>query len=485
MSMTLLSVPDLSESDQDTLNELFNQLEDRLPRNRLRSEYYDARYALRNLNIAIPPKFATFDSVLGWPAKAVDSLSRRCNLDGFVIAGQNVQDLGLDEVWDSNNMDVEAAMAHDSAFIHSCAFICTINGDEAAGEPPVLMMVKDANNATGLWDPRRRTLKAALSIIDREVPGGSPLQFIMYLPDRVITVTRDKVGSPWTIDDRPHSLGRVPVEPLVYRPRLGRPFGCSRISRPVMSHTDSALRTIVRSEIGAEFYTTPQRWALNFPASAFEGDGWRAIMGRVWSIEPPTMDDNIDPAFKPEVGQFQQMTMQPHIDQLRQFAMLFAAETSLPVGSLGIVQDNPSSAEALYASKEELVIEAERADRVFGVGWTRAMQNAFQLANGLAELPPELLRLRAKWRDPATPSQASAADAVTKQVATFPWLADSEVPLEKMGWDRTDIERALADKRRSTVNQMVNALRPPAAQPAAPAAVPQMPMRQNGSPVNG
>lgn len=209
--MTLLQIPGLDFTDQNTLDELFNQLEARAPRNKTRSEYYDARYVLRDLAISIPPKFRTFDAVLGWPAKAVDSLSRRCNLDGFVIAGQTSQDLGVDVLWDANNMDIEASMAHDSAFIHSCAFICTILGDTQAGEPEVLMMVKDANNATGLWDPRRRSLRAALSIVEREVPGGSPLQLIMYLPDRVLTMTRDTVGGPWTIDERVHGLGRVPV----------------------------------------------------------------------------------------------------------------------------------------------------------------------------------------------------------------------------------------------------------------------------------
>lgn len=457
--MTLLQIPGLDFTDQNTLDELFNQLEARAPRNKTRSEYYDARYVLRDLAISIPPKFRTFDAVLGWPAKAVDSLSRRCNLDGFVIAGQTSQDLGVDVLWDANNMDIEASMAHDSAFIHSCAFICTILGDTQAGEPEVLMMVKDANNATGLWDPRRRSLRAALSIVEREVPGGSPLQLIMYLPDRVLTMTRDTVGGPWTIDERVHGLGRVPVEPLVYRPRLARPFGSSRISRPVMSLTDSALRTVVRSEIGAEFYTAPQRWALNLPQEAFEGGGWNAIMGRVLLVEPPSADENADPNFKPEVGQFPQMTMQPHNDQLRMFATMFAGETSIPVSSLGIIQDNPSSAEALYASKEELVIEAEHADRAFGVGWTRAVRNALMLRDGLTDMPAELLRLRAKWRDPSTPSQAAAADAMAKQINVLPWIGESEVALERLGYDRTDIERLQADKRRSTVANVIASLR--------------------------
>ena len=463
--MALLEIPGLSPDDQDTLDELLNQLEARMPRNKLRADYYDAKYVLQNLNISIPPRFSTFESVLGWPAKAVDSLSRRCNLDGFVIPDQSVDDLGIAELWDANNMDIEASMAHDSAFIHSCAFICTTLGDESAGEPPVLITVRDAMSATGLWDNRKRALKAALSIVDRDTTTGSPLQLVMYLPDRVLTMTRDAIGLPWSIDARNHDLGRVPVEPLVYRPRLARPFGSSRISRPVMSLTDSALRTVVRSEIGAEFYTTPQRWALNFPQEAFADNGWQAIMGRIWTIEPPTLDDNLDPSFKPEVGQFPQATMQPHTDQLRQFATLFAGETSIPVSSLGIVQDNPSSAEALYASKEELVIEAEHADRVFGVGWCRAMRNAFMLANGLSEMPAELLKLRVKWRDPATPSKAAAADAMAKQIAVLPWLAESEVALEQFGYDRTDIERLVADKRRSNVTSLLSRL---PAQPIPP-----------------
>lgn len=455
----MLLVPGLSDDDQFALGELLNQLDARTPRNALRAAYYDAKYALRDLNIAIPPKFRNFEAVLGWPAKSVDVLSRRCNLDGFVIPGGDGDELGVGELWDANNMDIEATQAHDSAMIHSCAFICTVLGDTSAGEPPVLMMVKSAFDATGMWDPRRRALRSALSIIERS-DVGEPLYMVMYLPDRVVVMQRDGFGLPWQVEERRHSLGRVPVEPLVFRPRLGRPFGSSRISRPVMSLTDSALRTVVRSEIGAEFYTAPQRWALNLPTEAFEGGGWSAILGRVLAVEPPSLDDGVDPSFKPEVGQFPQMTMQPHSDQLRMWASLFASETSLPVSSLGVVQDQPASAEAIYAAKEELVVEAENADRVFGVGWVRAVRNALMLRDGLSELPPEWLRLRAVWRDPSTPSLASAVDAAAKAVAVLPQLADSDVLLEKMGYSRTDIDRIRADQRRSAVTGFLQSMRP-------------------------
>jgi Phage portal protein, SPP1 Gp6-like len=453
--MSLLHIPQLSETDQNTLSGLLNQLEDKTPRNKVRSEYYNSRNLFKDLGISTPPKFRNFEAVLGWPAKAVDALSRRVHLDGFVIPGQTQQDLGVDVLWDDNRMDIEAPQAHDAALIHSCAFVTTIRGDTESGEPPVLMMVRDAFNSTGLWNPRKRGFTAGLSIIEREVDGGSPMYLVMYLPDRVLVMSRDVVGGKWRIESRVNPLGRVPMEPLAYRPHLDRPFGRSRINRRVMYLTDAATRTVVRSEIGAEFYTTPQRYGLNIPEEAFAGGGWKAVTGRIFFTEPPTLDENADPGFKPEVGQFPQMTMQPHTEQLRQWATLFAGETSIPVGSLGIVQDNPSSAEAINQANADLVLDAEVANLCFGAGWVKAMQNALMVRDNLSELPDEWRRLRAKWRNPKTPSQAERADAMTKQIAALPWLADSEVALEELGYDRTDIERLLADKRKSNVSTLL------------------------------
>ena len=57
---------------------------------------------------------------------------------------------------------------------------------------------------------------------------------------------------------------------------------------------------------------------------------------------------------KPQLGQFAQQSMSPHNDQLKMFAGLFAGETGLTLDDLGFVTDNPSSAEAIKASHENL-----------------------------------------------------------------------------------------------------------------------------------
>lgn len=114
-----------------------------------------------------------------------------------------------------------------------------------------------------------------------------------------------------------------------------------------------------------------------------------------------------------KIGQFPQVSMQPHSDQMRMWAEMFAAETQLPVGALGIVQDNPSSAEAIFASKEDLIIEAERTATAFGAAWRRALLTGVQLVEGLRQAPPELAGLAIRWHDPSfTPMPPAGKPAV-------------------------------------------------------------------------
>lgn len=452
---TTLPIAGLDHADQNTFDQLWMKFRDKWPRNELRERYYSHKNVLKSLGIAIPPEALNkIETVVGWPAKSVDALCRRQNLDGFVIPATSAEDLGINQIWAENNMDVEAPQAHVSASKHAVAFIATTAGDTLSGEPEILITARSASTATGLWDPRRRQLSAALSVVSFDQTG--PTEFVMYLPDRVLMMR--KVAKTWRVDTISHSLVRVPVEMLTCRPNLDRPFGSSRISRAVMSITDEAVRTVVRTEISAEFYSSPQRYMLGADPDAFVDaggavrTGWEAILGRMLAIGK---DDDGD---IPTVGQFPQMSMQPHVEHLRSIAARFASETSLPISSLGVVQDNPASAEAIYAAKEDLIIEAEASNLVFGAAWARAMRTGVQIREGWDELPTELLGLRAKWRDPATPSRSAAADAVQKMVTAFPWMAESEVALEQLGWDQTTIARAMADKRKSGLSTLLQRL---------------------------
>lgn len=455
MTIDRISISGLEHNEQNELDVLLTELNAKLPRNKIRAAFYDGKNAVRDLGISTPPNMARVATVLGWSAKAVDILDRRCNLEGFRLPEGTGDDMGLGDIWTDNMLDTEASQAGVSSLIHATSFLIRTRGDVASGEPAVLVTAKDAMSGTGSWDRRARRLKSFLSILDTD-DDDKPSEMALYLPN--LTVSMVKVKGAWTVSRQTHAYG-VPVEPLIYRPRLGRPFGSSRISRPVMSLHGLAVRTVIRSEVSAEIYNVPQRILLGADESSFmNSDGstksaWEAILGKVWAIGK---DEDGD---VPKIESFPAASQQPHMDQLRSLAQLFAGETSIPLASLGISGDaNPTSSEAYDAGRDDLIHEAEGVTDGWSPAWRRTMLGALQMHNGWETIPDEAKALQPHWRSPVTPSRAAAADAGQKQLAAVPWLAETQVGLELLGLDPGQIERALAEKRRVQGRSQVDAL---------------------------
>lgn len=448
-------------TDQAALEKMIRQWGAKRERNLLRSIYYDGKNALIDFGISLPPKMRNIDVVLGWPAKSVNALGARCQFDRFVSPSGEEDPYGVNALFTESGGDATLPQAITSALTHSVSFLTITPGDTPKGEPEVLILPKSAAEATGLWDARTQSLSDGLSILSRD-DMGMPDQMVWYARSHVTTFTRS-AGGKWLADTQDNPTGRAWMEPLPFRPELHRPFGHSRISRAVMSLTDAGLRTLARSESHAEFFASPQRWALGADQEAFgsDADRWKAVMSRMLVI---SKDEDGD---VPTLGQFSQMSMQPHFDHLRTLAALFSGETGLALSSLGIVQDNPSSAEAIYAAKEDLVIDAKSAQRTWNTPLRRAAITAVMLRDGLTDVPAELAALRGNWLNAATPSIVSASDAVVKQVTAFPWMSDSEVPLEALGYDEGTIARLMADKRRAQGSSALAALL--GNQPEAPA----------------
>jgi len=437
----------LTDDEKYAFNECWKVWTQKLRRNLLRAQYYDQHNVLKDLQIAIPPHLTDLELVLGWPAKSVDVLARRCKLDGFVIPGDDEDTFGVNEMWRANDMHIEFPQTVTSALVHSCAFLTVTKGDTSAGDPEVLISSQSALYAAGVWDARRRRLKYAMTITDMD-EVGRVTGWALFMPDATVTAVYD--GPRWVLDRFSHTLGRLPVEVIPYKPRLDRPF----------------------MEVHAEFFSSPQRYAMGADESMFvDADGeplnqWEAILGRVWAAgrDPDTGDT-------PQLGQFPQSSPQPHTDQLRALGAQFCAETSLPMHALGIApESNPSSAEALEISERYLIDETIDATDVMGARLSRAMITAVQIRDDLDSPPEELLRMDAKWRDPQKPLRSAAGDFLIKTVQAMPWLAESRVPLEQLGWDATTVERAWADKRRGNVTSLLQRLTTPATPVEPPAA---------------
>lgn len=443
-------VTGVTEQELGTIRDLFMVWQAKHTRNVLRSMYFDGKMPLKPTGNIPEESMRRIRAVLGWPEKAVSVLAERSVFEGFVAEDGKPDPFEISPVLDDNRFDLELPQAISASYKHSSSFITTALGDVQSGEPKVLVMARSAEWSAAIWDERRRCVASFLAVTEADKPTGQPTGIDVYLPDVVLMLKRRPSGS-WVADRRSNPLGEVLVEPLPFDPQLGRPFGRSRISRSVMNITDHALTTIVRTEIAADFYAAPRMYALGVAEDAFKKGKWAAAIDRWFAI---TRDKDGE---LPTVGQFAQMTMQPLVEQFKLYATQFSGETGVPVSNLGIITDNPPSAEALYADDRRLVSIALRQNRIFGSALKRVAQRVVRLRDGV-ELTDELRGISTSWANPAFTSPATSADALVKLSVVFPWLGDSEVALEFAGFSRAEIKRLLADKRRGESRQLLQAL---------------------------
>ena len=436
----------VSDAELDIIRGLYSTWRAKQPRNILRSAYFDGKMPLKHAGIIPAEAFSRIRAVLDWPEKAVSTLAERSVFEGFTSPGDNQDPFDLATVLDANRFDLELPQAITSAYKHACSFVTTARGDKESGEPEVLIMARSAEWSAAVWDKKRRAVSAFLAITDAD-EDGRPTAMDVYLPDWVISCQRRSSGS-WVAGRVANPLREVLAEPLAFDPQLDRPFGRSRISRPVMDITDRGLRTILRTEVSAEFFAAPRMLALGVTKDAFTRGKWEASIDR-WFAITRDEDGNV-----PEVSQLPQMTMQPLNDLYRMIATQFSGATGVPVSNLGIVTDNPPSAEALYADDRRLVSTAKRQNRIMGSSLRRVAQRVIRLRDG-GEMTPEMRQIDVSWAKPEFISPGSAADALVKLSAVFPWLGESEVALEMAGFSSSEITRLLADKRRAAGGALV------------------------------
>lgn len=439
----------LSEDEDATLNRLIKQLDKHALRNGQRSLYYDGEKYAQFASSIMPDSYRELRLVLGWSAKAVDTLANRCNLDGFVWPDGDLGDIGASEVWEDNVLDSTLATARTASLTYGVAFLVVNRGE--SGEPPALVHALSAENATGEWDGRLRQLRNLLVIEERE-SHGRPTGVTLYMLNETITIGLD--GKRWAVEERVRHPYGVPAQPLVYRPEpTRRDFGRSRITRVVMSLQDSAVRTLMRMEGHLDAYSWPELFLLGADERVFTDvngnplNRWQIMLGRIKTIP----DDESLSSPRADVKQFAASNPEPHLLALRQVAQLFAGETSIPLTSLGVSDmSNPTSADSYIASREDLIAEAEHSMTNWGPALRRTQQLALTVANGLDETPQSWHSIDCDWRSPLYLSRAAMADAGLKQVAAFPWLAETEVGLELVGLRPAQITRALAERRRNS-----------------------------------
>lgn len=355
---------------------------------RTRYDFYEMKNRVKDLNVSTPAQLKWLNEVLGWCAKGVDTLA-----DRLVFREFKNDNFGINEIVQVNNPDILFDSAILAAMISACSFIYIYPDD--AGTPR--MQVVDGENATGEIDPVTGLLTEGYAVLKRSSTTMNPLIEAYFVAGK--TYYYDVASRTTRIFT--HAVEHPLLVPIIYRPDSIRPFGHSRISRACMALQDGAIRTLKRSEITAEFYSFPQKYATGVSQDKEAMDNWRMTIASMLYFDK---DDDGD---HPILGQFQQQSATPHIEQLRMFASAFAGEMGLTIEDLGFPKANPSSAEAIKASHNNLQLTARKAQRTFGSGFLNAGYLAACLRDEYAYKREVFYQTKATWEPIFEPDMAA------------------------------------------------------------------------------
>lgn len=346
---------------------LRDKLERKSIRVRLRYNVYHMKDRGGKPSVVTPPWLrGLYKTSLGWCTKSVNALADRLVFKGFADNGDIY---GANRIFDMNNPDILFDSAIRESLIASCSFVHITHGDGEERIPKLSVLTAD--NATGIIDEFTGLLKEGYAVLSRDENGRPDLE-AYFTKEYTEYHQGDKVS-------REENPAAYPLLiPIPFEPSSKRPFGHSRISRSCIDLQQEAQKTLERANISAEFYSFPQRYVTGLDPDADPLDSWRATLSTMLHFDKDEAGDS------PKLGQFQQQSMSPYVEQVRMFAALFSGASGLTLDDLGFVTDNPSSAEAIKAAHENLRQTARRAQRTYGSAFANVGYIAASLRDEVA-----------------------------------------------------------------------------------------------------
>ena len=449
ISLAIGKVDGLTAEEQKAVQELVNVYNFHQSANATKDKYYEGHVTLEdvNLGIALPKDLKKMEVGCNWGQKAVDVLAARSMFDGFVSSsGSNAALAGL---VDDNRLIAEYGKACRDELKYGCVF-ATLSADASIS---CRVRFHSPAMASALWSGEKGRIDCGLAIIDtvedEHFEGVWRPTLVYFYTDTDIIVLRSN-GSFWAAERKPHKMGRPLMEPMIWNATNSKPFGRSRLKRPIRALIDDYVRTAANAAIALEFDTTPQKYVLGVTDEQYDAivsNKFKTYMGAlIAATSNPETGEN------PEFGQLAQGSLTPHVEKMRMTATQFAAATGLTVTDVGVVNDaNPTSSDAILAQSQTLVLLAQQLNTGNGDALRTIACMAQAVARGcaLSDLTEEETGIMAHFKNPAMPSVAVTADAAIKIASARKEFAGTDTFLEMIGFDQADIRRIKAQEQRA------------------------------------
>lgn len=423
--------------------------------NAMLRDYYDGNVRVSDYGVTadIPN-----DQTCHWPQKAVDALADRIRLKSLTVPYGD-QD-ALDAVVRNNDL-VGNYNAHVAAkLLYGCMAATVTRAEGGAAR----VRFHSAETFTALPDPDGRDgiVAGGLAIARRERTPWSnglvvPTVVNLHVPNNVGEF-RQVASGQWTYSDGPTP---EPTPSLYVFSHRGTgtlaPFGRTRITKFVRTLAQDAVRCMWHMQVSGAFYSMAKLYMTGLTDAQFDAvmankDAYQ--LSRILALTVGVEGQN------PNVGQLSGNSPQPFIDELRALACQFSGATGVPLNSLGIVQDNPSSAEAIQAAREDICLIADQDIESDGPVLRSVCQAALAVdANTTVDrLDPDDADVLASFMNPMLNSRAANADAALKYGSMNPSFATSDACAEMFGFDEATREQIRSDEARANAAAVTRAL---------------------------
>lgn len=385
----------------------------------------------------------------------IDAVAERLEVQGFRFPrgdepkGEKAEaDRDAWRIWQDNDLDATSQIAQTEALVKGVAYVLVspFESEFIAGRSPRIT-IEDARETIVAMRPGSRERIVGMK---RWLDDETGLYFAtLYFKDRVEKwkadksvsvlwanqhgrktyetvrwVKRETPGEEWPL---PHSLGVVPIVPLVNRPRLNGE-GTSEIAKIIP--IQDAINTIALNElVASDAAAFPQKYATGIEIPTDDKGNavaeWKPDIDRILSTAVP------DAKF----GNFAMADLSQWGESVDRKVKRIASITQTPYHYFLDHGGQPPSGDSIKSSETGLVRKTGAKQLHIGEGWEEVERLAFKALN---DPRADIRDSEAIWAPVETMSEAEHVDALVKLKSIG--IAE-EILWERYGMSPQEIER--------------------------------------------
>lgn len=412
------------------LERAYNALAAKGPRYDQLWQYYEGNQPLRYSTERLETVFRDINVRFSqnWCAAVVDAALDRLNLIRFDVAGNEVAEKRLNELWMRTELDLDENDAHTAALVCGEAFI-VVWPDEDGGvqayyhDPRLVHVFYEDSN------PRRKRFAAKWWVNSEDGRRYLTLYYADRLEYYVSRGMSENVSSAASFEPAGEGVADNPfgVVPVFHLRRERRAIR-SELDN-ILTLQDAVNKLLADMMVAAEFGAFRQRYVI----SQVDPGRLRNSPNEIWAI--PAGDGTGQPT---SVGEFGQTDLAGYLEAIDKLATAMAIITRTPRFYL-YQQGGDPSGEALIAMEAPLVRKVTQYVERFGATWRRVAAFLLQL-DGITVDP---MAITPVFEDVETVQPLT--QSVIRQNAIGAGIP-LVTALRQEGWTDAELEQLAADR---------------------------------------